>query len=313
MPIVLTGLKENPDNHLTAVVAVTDSGGSTGKLRTEFGFLPVGDARQCLAALANGGVSDEMYNLLFYRFGGNGELKGHNLGNLILTAFQEIKSSPAEAIEAVAKLFHAKGNIYPVTETVADLVVTYENGTEKIGEHFLDDHVLGGVKITNLALTTPSQLYSKAKEALETADLIVLGPGDLYASLMPHALVEGFNEALQRSSAQLVYVINLVTHYSQTHNMTARDHLEEVVRYFQRTPDKVILNTGPIPPTLLEVYAKHKEYPVQDDLQETAEGQIIRGDFVSQVEVQLNSNDEVRRSLLRHDAQKLAQCLENLL
>src|SRR3972149_7641952 len=97
-PVVLKGLKQNPQNKLAAIVAVTDSGGSTGRLREEFGFLPVGDLRQCLAALADGETSDEMFNLLFYRFGGDGGLKGHNLGNLILTAFEDIKESPGEAV-----------------------------------------------------------------------------------------------------------------------------------------------------------------------------------------------------------------------
>lgn len=312
-PVVLTGLRKNPENQLTAVVVTTDSGGSTGRLRKEFGFLPVGDARQCLAALANGGVSEEMYNLLFYRFGGQGELKGHNLGNLILTAFQEIKKTPGEAIEAVAKLFHAQGNIYPVTEDIADLVVKYEDGTQEIGEHFLDDHTIGGKKITELSLTAPSKLYEKAKHALLETDLIVLGPGDLYGSLMPHALVEGFSETLQQSSARFVYIVNLMTHYSQTHNMSAADHVSEIVRYFKRTPDIVLVNDGLIPQTLLEAYSKQKEYPVKDDLQETADMKVIRGDFVSQMEIQLNSNDEVKRSLLRHDADKVAQSLEKLL
>ena len=312
-PVVLKGLKQNPQNKLAAIVAVTDSGGSTGRLREEFGFLPVGDLRQCLAALANGGTSDEMFNLLFYRFGGDGGLKGHNLGNLILTAFEDIKESPGEAVATVAKIFRAQGDIYPVTETVADLVADYEDGSQQIGEHFLDDHTSGGKKITKLSLTKPSQLYSGAKTALESADLIVLGPGDLYGSLIPHALVDGFNQALKNSKAPFVYIVNLMTHYSQTHNMTAKDHLDTVAHYFQRTPDVVVVNNGPISEELLKAYAVQKEYPVKDDLPNNGGTKIIHGDFISQVKIQLNSNDEVKRSLLRHDENKLMESLEKIL
>lgn len=311
-PVVLEGLKKNPANQLTAVVTVTDSGGSTGRLRGEFGFLPVGDLRQCLAALASPEVSQEMFNLLFYRFSGNGGLKGHNLGNLILTAFEDIKQSPGEAVETVAKIFRAQGNIYPVTETVADLIADYEDGSQQIGEHFLDNHTVGGKKITQLALTQPSSLYLKAKTALLEADLIVLGPGDLYGSLIPHALVGGFTKTLQQSPAKFAYIINLMTHYSQTHNMTANDHLAAVAHYFGRMPDFVIVNTGPISDELIKAYAAQKEYPVTDDLPANGTPKIIRGEFVSQVKIQLNSNDEVKRSLLRHDADKLAQSLEKL-
>lgn len=311
-PVVLAGLKRNPNHHLTAVVAVTDSGGSTGRLRQEFNFLPVGDLRQCLAALAADDISEEMFNLLYYRFSGNGGLKGHNLGNLILTAFEDIKQTPGEAVAAVSKIFRTKGEVYPVTETLADLVAEYEDGSKQIGEHFLDDHTQGGKNIAQLSLTIPSPIYSPVKSALAGADLIVLGPGDLYGSLIPHALVEGFKEALQGSPAKFAYAVNLMTHYSQTHNMTAKDHVDVVSRYFGRQPDYVIVNDGPISQELLEAYAAQKEYPVANNLADQGLTKVIHGDFVAQVKIQLNSNDEVKRSLLRHDAEKLTTCLEKL-
>lgn len=312
-PVVLEGLKHNPENQLSAIVVVTDSGGSTGRLREEFGFLPVGDLRQCLAALADNDVSEELFNLLFYRFGGNGGLRGHNLGNLILTAFQDIKKSPAEAVAAVGKIFRAKGNVYPVTEAVADLVAEFEDGTKKIGEHFLDDHTLGGQKIVKLSLTNPTPLYEKARTALLEADLIVLGPGDIFGSLLPHALVDGFSETLKQAPGKFAYIINLMTHYSQTHNMTAQDHVDTIAQYFGRKPDFVLTNNGVISEELLNAYAAQKEYPVKNDLADTGETKIIEGEFVSQVKIQLNSNDEIKRSLLRHDAAKLATALEALL
>jgi uncharacterized cofD-like protein len=311
MPVVLEGLKHNPDIELTAIVTVTDSGGSTGRLREEFNFLPVGDLRQCLAALADPDLSQEMFELLYYRFGGKGGLKGHNLGNLILTAFEDIKKSPAQAVAAAAKLFRTRGNVYPVTETVADLIADFEDGTQQTGEHFLDDHTKGGKKLTKLSLTATSPIYEKARAALVNADLIILGPGDLYGSLLPPALTEGFGAALEENKGTFAYIVNLMTHYSQTHDLTAQDHIDAVVRYCGRTPDSVLMNTGVISEELLQAYAAQKEYPVVDDLPHNAT--IIRGEFVSQVKVQLNSNDELKRSLLRHDDAKLAAALQTLL
>jgi uncharacterized cofD-like protein len=312
-PVVLAGLKKNPQHHLSAIVAVTDDGGSTGRLREEFGWLPVGDLRQCLAALADGESSDEMFNLLFYRFGGKGGLKGHNLGNLILTAFEDIKGSPGKAVAAVAKIFRAQGAIYPVTENIADLIIDYRDGSQATGEHVLDDHTRGGKTITKLSLSQTSQLYEPAKKTLLTADLIILGPGDLYGSLLPHSLVKGFNQALAKSTAKFAYIVNLMTHYSQTHQMSANDHLTEVTRYFGRQPDYVVVNNGPISPELLKLYATEKEYPVKNNLSDNGPTKIIHGDFVAQVAIRLDSNDEVRRSLLRHDADKLATCLTGLI
>jgi uncharacterized cofD-like protein len=311
-PVVLRGLKNNPNIALSAIVVVTDSGGSTGRLKDEFGFLPVGDIRQCITALAADELQEEIRQLLLYRFGGGSSLKGHSLGNLIITAFEDIKDSPSEAIKDVSKIFRTKGNIYPVSEVVADLIIEYEDGSTKTGEHFLDDHAINGKKIAKLSLSKESELYEEAERALTAADTIILGPGDLYGSLIPHSLAKGFKEAMQQSAANFVYIVNLMTHFSQTHQMTATDHVQAVAEYFGKKPAVVIVNDGPIPKDLLAVYAKQKEYPVVDDLTEKSAGKIIRGDFISEVSVKPNSNDELKRSLLRHDQEKLAKVLQNI-
>jgi len=312
-PVVLAGLKNDPQIDLSAIVVVTDSGGSTGRLRDEFGFLPVGDIRQCITALADDNLTDEIRQLLLYRFGGNSGLKGHSLGNLILTAFEDLENSPGKAIETVSRIFQTKGKIYPVTEAVADLVIEYQDGSRETGEHFLDDHTIGGKTITNLSLTKQSPLYPPAKKALLEAELIILGPGDLYGSLIPHALTDGLPEALQQASAPFVYVVNLMTHFSQTHQMSAKDHVEAVAKYFGKQPDVVIMNTGNIPPELLAIYARQKEYPVKDDLPNNQKLKVIRGDLIAEVPVKLNSNDAIERSLLRHDVKKLSNVLKTLL
>lgn len=310
-PVVLAGLKNDSDIALSAIVVVTDSGGSTGRLRDEFGFLPVGDVRQCITALADDNLAEEIRQLLLYRFGGKSALKGHSLGNLILTAFEDLEQSPGKAIETVSRIFQTNGKIFPVTESVADLVIEYDDGSKETGEHFLDDHTIGGKQITKLSLTEPSPFYPPAAKALKQADLIILGPGDLYGSLIPHSLTTGFNDALQQSTAPFVYVVNLMTHFSQTHNMTASDHVAQITRYFGRQPDVVVINNAPIPAEILAAYEHEKEYPVKDDL--NGQGfKVIRGNFISEVAVKLNSNDAIKRSLLRHDIDKLTAVLRDI-
>ncbi len=311
--VVLSGLKKYEDVDLTAIFVVTDSGGSTGRLRDEFGFLPVGDARQCLAALADGDHQEEVRQMLLYRFGKGDGLQGHNLGNLVLTALEDMKSSPGLAIETAANIFNIKGQVLPVTEKDVDLVIHYENGQVKVGEHHLDDLSLGGKKIIEVNLSEPAHIYDKAKKAIEEADLVVMGPGDLYGSLLPNAVVEGFAEALNNSQGKFVYVVNLMTHFSQTHQMSAQEHVGEIEKYCQRYPDYVVMNIGEIPDKLKEKYAESQEYPVVDDLEEKEKSRLIKADLIDLKQYQQKENDEVPRSLLRHHREKLAQTIYEIL
>lgn len=306
--VVLSGLKLYQDScELTAVVVVSDSGGSTGRLRDEFGFLPVGDARQCLAALASGKSEQLVRELLLYRFEKGSGLVGHNLGNLILTALEDLADTPAQAIEQAANIFRIKGKVYPISQDLVHLQVEYENGRRVVGEHLLDDPSSGGQKIKQIKLVPASKIYPKAAEAIKHSDLVVFGPGDLYASLLPNTLAAGFSTALKQSSAKFVYIVNLMTHYAQTHGYTAKDHLQEVTRYAGRKPDVVIINSGKVPDQLAKVYAKAQEFPVVDDLNGDPNTQVIRCDLISKVPVQQVASDKVPRSLLRHDSNKLAK------
>lgn len=311
--VVLQGLKKYPDLELCAVVVVSDNGGSTGRLRDEFGFLPVGDLRQCLAALAHGDNEEDIRQLLLYRFSHGEGLKGHNLGNLILTGLSDIASSPGKAIEIASQIFAIEGKVLPVTESVVDLVIEYENGQVVIGESNLDDKNLGGKKITSIKLSPTSHIYQHAAQSIKESDLIVFGPGDLYGSLLPNACVTGFTEALQESKGKFVYVVNLMTHYSQTHGMTAADHVEEVVKYCKRQPDYIVMNNGIISPEILNLYENNQEYPVIDDLDSLTDGMVVHRDLISRVAVAQQSGDAVERSVLRHDVKELGQVLYQLL
>ena len=158
----------------------------------------------------------------------------------------------------------------------------------------------------------PAEIYYKAAKAIQSADLIVIGPGDLYASIIPNLVVKGADKAIQASSAKIIYIVNLMTRYTQTPDMTAQDHVDILSKYIGKRPDVVILNTGPIPSDILQAYQKEHEYPVVDDLNKDP-SRVIRGDFVSTKFSGQITADAVKRSLLRHDKDKLTRAIMKLI
>lgn len=310
--VVLSGLKDKALD-LTAIITVADSGGSTGRLRDEFGFLPVGDLRQSLAALAPENHQSWIRELLLYRFKKGKALKGHNLGNLILTALQDMVGSTPKALEVAGRIFRLDGHIYPSTLTNVQLVANYSDGTRIIGEHHLDDKALGGKKITSVHLEPEAVIYSKAAEAIKRATVLVIGPGDLYGSLIPNLAVKGVKEAFRQSQGKIIYVVNLMTRFTQTHGMTAQNHLDVVKRYLGRFPDVVVINNGQIPSSAKKLYAKYHEFPVTDDLLSKKEYQVVRGNFVSHMVMKQVAGDALARSLLRHDQPNLTSVIMSVI
>lgn len=311
--VVLSALKKLPDTDLKAIVVVSDNGGSTGRLRDEFGFLPVGDMRQCIAALASGNNEEIIRKLLLYRFGKDSSLQGHNLGNLILTALEDLLDSPARAVELASKIFRTAGKVYPVTEDNVQLLIQYEDGKEILGEKFLDDPQFGGKKIEKISFDKKAKIYEKAAESIRQADFILLGPGDLYGSLLPNSLVDGFSEALQenkKNGGKFFYISNLMTHFSQTNRMSLQDHVTEIEKYCQRKIDRIIVNKDPFPKKILELYQQMHEFPVLDDMKD--ETTVVRVPLLSRELHQKSTEDETARNLLRHDRHKLLKELSSL-
>lgn len=311
--VVLSGLKEYPCK-LTAIVSVTDSGGSSGRLRTEFGFLPVGDMRQCLAALADNKGNEFIRKLLLYRFSKGKGLEGHNLGNLLLIALTDITGLETKAVSILAHIFRLKGEILPITLKDIQLKAIYENKMIIFGENEIDEPKhKGGKKIVKLTTKPQAEIYFRAKKAILNADLIILGPGDLYTSILPNLIIKGTKEALSKSKAKIVYIVNLMTRYSQTHKMTALDHVKEIKKYMGFYPDYILINKSKIPKKILHLYLQEKGFPVKDDLKENREYKVIREDFLAPVIYFKPKGDSLQRSYLRHSPQKLAECLINLL
>ena len=309
--MVLSSLKALKGIDLSAIVSVADSGGSTGRLRDEFGFQPVGDLRQALSAFAE---KDWIKNLLLYRFEKGHGLEGHNLGNLVLTALQDMTGSTAKAIEVASKIFRLQGHIYPITTKQVSLVIEYSDGTVEIGEHILDDvNKHAGDRIIGIKTSPRAEIYSQAKSAIENAGVIIIGPGDLYGSIMPNLVIGGAPEIIRRSKAKLVFIMNLMTRYTQTHNMSAINHLEIVEKQLGRKVDAVIMNNGKIPLKILKAYKEQHEYPVADDLKKAGNRRIIRVNLIRSTLVKQNLVDAVHRSYLRHDPVKLKLVLSKLI
>lgn len=307
--VVLSGLLSYPVD-LTAVITVADSGGSTGRLRDEFGFQAVGDLRQALAALADPDRQTRLRDMLLYRFNRGQGLSGHNLGNLILTALQDLTGSTNDALLAAENIFHLHGRILPSTSKKVDLVVEYADGSVIVGEHHLNPGEIGGKQITRVRLSPRASLHPAAREALLQADVIIIGPGDLYASLMPNLIVAGIKPALRRSHARLCYVLNLMTVFTQTHNLTAAAHVKIIERALGRPLDQIVINRQPLPSAVLKAYAAQSEFPVIDDLD--TDPRVIRRPLVITAPVKPDPADPVARSFLRHDPHKLASLIINL-
>jgi len=307
--VLLSGLKAFPVE-LTAIVPVTDDGGSTGRLRDEFGFLPVGDMRQCLAALAP--ENGFLRKLLLYRFEKGEGLTGHNLGNLLLTALEDLAGSEPKAVIEAAKLFRLKGKVWPISNTLVKLGAQYSDGKTIVSEHKIETHrLVPNERITRLFTIPETTINPEAKAALLEAEAIIFAPGDLFNSVIASLVIKGAKEAIEVSRAKLIYVVNLMTLNSQTNYMSAADHVKEIEKYADRKMDKIVINNQAVPDKIKQVYAKEVEYPVVDDL--AADPRVVRREMLAKAPYEKSKSDVIKRSLLRHDPEKLAQTIIKLL
>lgn len=310
---VLKGLKRYTSN-ITAVVSMADSGGSAKKERDEFGLLPVSDVRKSLIALA--GEDDKGSNLirglLGFRFYEGVGISGMTFGNLFLVALSRILGSQVRAIEEAGKILKVKGRVLPVTEGRTNLVAEYEDSSTVVGEDEIDNPKHDGkLRIKRLYLLPEVEAYSESLQEILKADLLVFGPGDLYTTLLANFVVKGVVEAVRRSRAKKVYIVNLMTKCGQTYGFSALDHVREVLRYLECSRlDAVIMNTTPLPQEILSRYKEENDFPVVDDL--PASRWVVRGDFLARKRTRRQKGDTLKRSLIRHDSEKLARAIISL-
>jgi uncharacterized cofD-like protein len=304
--VVLSGLKKQ-DLDIAAVVTMMDSGGSTGRLRDQLGVLPPGDLRQCLVALSEAPLL--WRELFLYRFE-KGDLKGHNFGNIFISALQKVCDNYQDVIDTASYVLKTKGKVIPVTFEDTHLCVEYVNGKILKGEGNIDEDNLEKSKIKRAFLEPEVKAHQSAIERIKESDTIIVGPGDLYTSIIPILLAKGMKEAIKDSKAKVIYILNLMTKYGQTTDYKGSDHVIDITEYAGRGPEVVLVNTGNISPHILEWYKEHNEYVTENDLASTKfKGTVVEADLISDSQFSKNYSDELSRSILRHDTEKLTKIL----
>jgi len=309
----LMGLKKH-DLKLTAIVNMFDDGGSTGILRDELGVLPPGDVRQCLVALAKSStLLRDMFN---YRFE-EGGLKGHTFGNIFLSTLEKQTGSMKKAISEVGKILNIKGKVVPITFTKeAALCVDLTDGKTIIGEVHIDEveEKEHRAPIERIYLDPEPVLNSDAKNAFEDADFILIGPGDLYTSVMPNLLVNDVPSIIKKSKAKKIFVVNLMTKYGHTTGYGAQKHVDEIEKYLGKNVIDFVLINSKMPQKIAHSwYEDYEEYPVIDDLMDNKNYRIVRKDLIRDVVITQNPVDTRRRSIIRHDSKKFAAAVVGII
>jgi len=295
LSVLLSGLKEYTSN-ITAVVTVADDGGSSGRLRQQFDILPPGDIRNCLVALADAPAL--MRDLFQFRFDRSSELSGHSFGNLFITAMTRLTGDFEKAVKETSKVLALRGQVIPSTLNNVVLVAEHKDGSTTEGE----DKIPKARKPIAKVFLNPaqSQATPEALKAIEEAQIIVLGPGSLYTSILPNLLIKEITDAIVASGALKVYVCNIMTQPGETDNFSASSHIRTLIAHSNpRILDYCIVNTGDIPDEILKRYAQDNSYPVVNDRKniENMGYRVIEEDIV------------MTEDVVRHDPVKLAKII----
>ena len=292
---------------LAAVVTVTDDGGSSGRLREDLNILPPGDIRNCMVALSE---DEHLLSKLFqYRFC-QGDLEGHSFGNLFVAALSDITGDFAQAVQMSSQILATRGRIYPATNSDVTLAARMDSGSVVRGETSI---TASPHRILELMLDpADAQPLPGTLDAIANADLITLGPGSLYTSLITNLLVRGIPEAIAASKATRVYVGNLMTQANESLGLTASQHIEKILQHCglssarglgSHAPifDYALINTAPISPTLLAKYAREGQSPIEPDLDRIRALGVepISGNFVHEGDVLRHDPDRVTEALLK--------------
>ncbi|HXV28688.1 MAG TPA: YvcK family protein [bacterium] len=292
---LLAGIKLFTSN-ITAIVTVTDTGGSSGRLRDEMDMLPPGDIRNCLVALADAGPL--IRDLFQYRFEVGQGLKGHSFGNLFITALSKVTGDFEKAVAESSKVLAIRGRVIPSTLEKVTLVGEFMDGTSLVGETNITE---AQKPLRNIRLEPEDcRPCPEALDAIENADLVVLGPGSLYTSILPNLLIQDIYDALLRSDAYKIYILNVMTQPGETENFSAWDHLRVLIEHTDpRIIDACFVNMEQIPFHMIDKYQKKGAEPVILDTDhirlkgyDVIEGEILKID-----------------GQIRHDPEKLAELI----
>ncbi|MDP4084056.1 MAG: YvcK family protein [Bacillota bacterium] len=300
LPVLLRGLKRYPAD-ITAIVTVADDGGSSGRLREDLHIPPPGDIRNVLAALSD--VEPLVEEMFQHRFKTSNELSGHSLGNLILAAMTSITGNFAHAIQEMSKVLNVRGKVLPASDQNVVLNAEMEDGTIVSGESKIP---YSGKKIHRVFLTPDGiDPLPETLQAIKQADLIIIGPGSLYTSILPNLLVPKLGETVCTSSAKKVYICNLMTQAGETHGYSASDHVKAIYDHMDCSfINTILVNNEEIPQDVQLRYNQELASPVQYDFEKLYE----MGIEVVHADIAILEN-----GALRHDTKKVANILYNLL
>ncbi|MBF0215492.1 MAG: YvcK family protein [Candidatus Omnitrophica bacterium] len=299
---LLTGLKTRTSN-ITAIVTVADDGGSSGRLRKEFDVLPPGDIRNCLVALSD---SEDILGPLFqFRFEEGKELEGHNFGNLFITALSKITGDFNRAIRESSKVLNIRGSVFPATLDKVQLIAERQDGRRITGESRIREE--SGSPIVRMYITPEDcEASSEALEAIKKADVIVLGPGSLYTSVMPNLLISGIKDTITGARGIKIYVCNIMTEYGETDDYSVSEHAKAVIKHTAgRFMDYCVCNTRKIPERLSEKYKIKKQFPVKTTARDE---EWFSDEKILLIKADIASMEE----FVRHDPRKLSDVIMNI-
>lgn len=306
LPVILRGLKHiNAD--ITAIVTVADDGGSSGTIRDYIDVVPPGDIRNCMTALSE--ANPLMLDIFQYRFNSDDDfLAGHAIGNLLLAALKEMKGSMSEAITILSNFMKIKGEILPAAEEPLVLHALFEDGSIAVGESKIAHHrkKIQQVLVTTMQGNEAIKASPHVVEAIAQADLIVLGPGSLYTSILPNLMIREIGEALMQTQAEIVYVCNIMTQLGETEHFTDADHVRVLHQHLGKAfVDTVLVNIAEVPHDYI-VNQPNEEYLLQ-----------VRHDFngLRQLGCRVISNDflSMKNGGAYHDTELIVQELQHLL
>lgn len=300
LPVLLRGLKKFPVD-ITAIVTVADDGGSSGRLRDELNIPPPGDVRNVLAALSD--VEPLIEEMFQHRFRSTNELSGHSLGNLILAAMTSITGDFMYAIQEMSRVLNVHGKVLPAANQSVVLHAVLEDGVIVSGESKIP---YSGKKINRVFLTPKTiKPPTETLQAIKEADLIIIGPGSLYTSILPNLLVPHIGDAVCDAKAKKVYICNLMTQAGETLNYTASDHVKAIYDHMKRPfVDTILVNSEGIPEDVQKRYIKEEAKPVHFDISSLYDLglEVIYGEIVS-----------LENDVIRHDTNEVAKILYSLI
>ena len=313
---LLSGLKKYPVN-ISAIVSMVDDGGSTGRLRDELGVLPPGDVRQCLVALSNS--PKNLRELMNYRFE-SGDLKGHNFGNLFLSALEKTNGSFLKGIIAASEILKVNGEIIPVSEGDMRLLIKLKNGKILNGEKELDSNEeIRRIGIKNIGLKSKVRPNLRAISAIKKADVIIIGPGDFFGSILPNLLIKGISVAVKKAKAPVIFICNLTNKKGQTERFDLDRYAGEINKLIgENRINRILFNNKKPTVDLIKKYEKQEG---KNSLvlwgKEKKEFKVISADLLSKKVVKIKGNalDAIarHRSFIRHDGEKLAKIIIKIL